>query len=1587
MRRRFLSAAFGLALMMSFGTAMGVEVPLGVPDTIVNANPGADTSYGIYAYDATHLASSDGAGGSIITTIDPTLNTLVITSWPSGGIVGDAADAKTYGIYNEGMTDLKVRSDLDMTVTAGTLSTIASWYRYNNAAAFTGSITNTGTITLNSVANTTQAAGLAFTNVGAAQNMNGTINLNNLTVNATNLAATGGGTGILASTVGTTASINVTGNINITADNTGPAVTANTASLEGMTYDVVNGDITVGGTLTVETRNTGTFVAGSAIGVSITTTAGSASVGADSVISIGNIVAKSGTMSLNDGNVANESYAAAFFTEGNVEGKIIGGSFEATSQSTGNDSRAEGVKVKGELIGEIDLANAKGKSTNGAANGVSITGGITDADAVLKVTNVSADATNGAATGIKLGEDWAREDSSGTITTTSIVATTHTGNAMGLFADEITGATSLGTINATIKIGGTGNATGVDVSTINAGNNNFTTGNIVVDAKGTAGAAAGIKVAGAVSSNAIVQGTMNVTSAAAAATGMTAASVGAGATFGADNNMVIAGTSAADGQIYGINVTGNNAGTIKSAGVKVTNNGAAGAFGIHAAALTGSGSINSSAGDIDITGHSNTANKVYGVGTEAIGTGTITTGVVKVVNDAAGTNANAIGVKLIGLDIASNKLVTNGAITVNANGGEADGINAGSLANYDINANIIATSTSSTGHGIHTTTTTAGTNSTFNMKSNSTVNGSTVGILAAGASDTLNFDFDGYTSFITTNGVENVQFFEDSTTTLDDRSNFAGTTKVWTEDGSKVYLNKENLFAGATYDNDGYTKLGASQTFTKLTGDDTGVIDINGWTATMSNPLAVDTTTYKGLLTDTSATPGIINKTGAGRLILTSDKSTFGGITNIAGPGGITITDGNSLGTSNINIANTADLTMTFDTDETVVNKISGAGVVNKGDNGTATLTNANNTWSGGLNINKGNVIATSAGAVGQSDIHINATDSNMKFIIAPGLPQTYGKNITGPGSLTKEGAGTLIHTGNITNVSPFNINAGEWNGQNSLITGTTTNVGSLGTLTASGQQGLTFDSTSVVDTALGGTLKVGTTKDANPGGSDSEAAKFHGDLGTTVTINKGTKLEAASTITGNWNGVFDTDFTSSWLAGTGWNPDELEAYLASQSFVALNRTNEWLYDGSEIDLNAVTYDRDTAWDVLPDVLAGNRAADFLPLVNQNLVDNILLAQNEVNYQAILARGFGNEIAAANLLRLLGTANSNLPDPEGYSGYRYATGMDLANTLEAVQDTAKAFTRAIGARAYNLGVLTSCNLDECGQPIACGNQYKTRIWAGYSGLWGKAKDRLGDRGYSYDANGFNVGLDHLTSSGFAFGTAFGYSKGDYKLNSVLWDSSNIDNYSFGLYGSYNHASGFFATLLGQYTYSDYDINSQFSNHLTAGYNRDHANYESNTWAVGGALGWDIKATSRFTITPSIGIYYYDTFTKDFNTYNDLNTVNRYDMKLKRESVEMPIDLTMKYDVCASDNTKVSLVANGGYSYNFKNKGTKIEEFNLGGVSLEGGQYSRKPGSSTWYAGGGIQASIKNFDIGANYEYVGRYDYHSHNVTATVGVKF
>ncbi len=278
-----------------------------------------------------------------------------------------------------------------------------------------------------------------------------------------------------------------------------------------------------------------------------------------------------------------------------------------------------------------------------------------------------------------------------------------------------------------------------------------------------------------------------------------------------------------------------------------------------------------------------------------------------------------------------------------------------------------------------------------------------------------------------------------------------------------------------------------------------------------------------------------------------------------------------------------------------------------------------------------------------------------------------------------------------------------------------------------------------------------------------------------------------------------------------------------------------------------------------------------------------------------------------------------------------------------------------------------------------------RIWVGGFGLWEDADARDGLAGYKYKSYGAIIGYDAVIGQNFILGGSFAYNRGDFEDKAAISHDSTIDNYSFNVYGTYSHQSGFFGTLFAGYTYSDNDIAETYRN-----LNRnDRSGHDNNTktWIGGAKIGYDWKPAPCFSITPSIGFTALSARTSGHTAMLAGAALGAMS-KVKDEAYYLPIEVNFGYQVHLSDASRFDLDLNLGYAYNFDEDGAS------GSMALAGfqngvpyGIQSREQGHHLLHAGVGGTYTRGAFSIGVKYDYVGQRKADAHQVMGTVGFNF
>ncbi|ODA67265.1 Extracellular serine protease precursor [Methyloligella halotolerans] len=260
----------------------------------------------------------------------------------------------------------------------------------------------------------------------------------------------------------------------------------------------------------------------------------------------------------------------------------------------------------------------------------------------------------------------------------------------------------------------------------------------------------------------------------------------------------------------------------------------------------------------------------------------------------------------------------------------------------------------------------------------------------------------------------------------------SGTINVASGQTLTADMSSSGTFSGTIQGDGNFTKTGTgtlnltgSSLLTGLTTIAGGILE--GDTTTLVDDIVNDAElvfdqTADGTYSSVISGTGTVTKTGAGTLILTGENTYTGGTTISAGT--LQIDSDSIVG----DVVNNAALTFDQATNGTFAGDISGTGSLTKINTGTLILTGSNS-YTGGTTISAGTLQGDTGSLVG--DIVDNAA-----LVFDQAANGTFSGDISGSGSLTKSGVGTLILSGTNTYTGGTTISAGTLQGDTDSLTG-----------------------------------------------------------------------------------------------------------------------------------------------------------------------------------------------------------------------------------------------------------------------------------------------------------------------------------------------------------------------------------------------------------------------------------------------------------------------------------------------------------------------------------------------------------------------
>ncbi|MBR2813669.1 MAG: autotransporter domain-containing protein [Reyranella sp.] len=441
-----------------------------------------------------------------------------------------------------------------------------------------------------------------------------------------------------------------------------------------------------------------------------------------------------------------------------------------------------------------------------------------------------------------------------------------------------------------------------------------------------------------------------------------------------------------------------------------------------------------------------------------------------------------------------------------------------------------------------------------------------------------------------------------------------------------------------------------------------------------------------------------------------------------------------------------------------------------------------------------------------------------------------------GSGAVVKNGAGKLTLTGTSKYTGGTTVNAGILEGTSNSLQGVIVNnaavifnqafdgtyagdVTGTGTLAKNGSGKLRLDGTSSVG---GGTAIDGGTLSVN------------GHLTSNVTVNKGGTLSGVGNITGDitnnggtirpGNSIGHLTVNGNFTFAAGTYDVELNAQGDSDRVSVIGAGHKVNISAGTLVIqpDAGTYMPNTKYTIITTEAGGNVHFDnvtggvgFLTpqvsLDQHNVYVSLVLAPNAfrsagqtINQQAV--GGALDALAAGGTIGGLVTAMANLPTAQGASAFQALSGQPYADFGTLNIRASQLFMNAVGRqmavnRGAGLGGASSVALAEACD-VACDTAPPSRFSAWLSGI-GSTGSVLGDAnasGVTYTMGGTAFGIDYRLDPRFLVGIAGGYVGGTQWVNGFS-GNGYTDALSFAVYGSFTQngsGSGFYVDALAGY---------------------------------------------------------------------------------------------------------------------------------------------------------------------------------------------
>lgn len=278
---------------------------------------------------------------------------------------------------------------------------------------------------------------------------------------------------------------------------------------------------------------------------------------------------------------------------------------------------------------------------------------------------------------------------------------------------------------------------------------------------------------------------------------------------------------------------------------------------------------------------------------------------------------------------------------------------------------------------------------------------------------------------------------------------------------------------------------------------------------------------------------------------------------------------------------------------------------------------------------------------------------------------------------------------------------------------------------------------------------------------------------------------------------------------------------------------------------------------------------------------------------------------------------------------------------------------------------------------------RTRIWAGGTGAWSDQNDRNGVAGFDYRSGGFAVGAEYQLGR-FLLGVAGGYDRGKLDVDD-LKTTFDADIMNLGLYGAYQHESGFYGkTDIGfSQGWNDYDVDL-----VLGGVKR--GKYKNQVYLASLEVGYLWNLPGSFIISPSAGVNYrricQDAWSENVDSRGGAPGVANYFTRSKRNLVEIPLALRVGR-VFSFKNARFAPEINAAWIYSASDNQPRIDT-GFQNMQSTVRMLGANTGRNRWLLGAAVTANFnRNIDSTLEYRFEKRSASQNHNVSVNMGVSF